>query len=94
MSKLISKAKSFFLSSIKVLPVLAGAAAPFIKTTPTGRNLVKDVMDGRIDNFLYDSREVFTGVDANGVFHGDWVAGTYAPVVVGLVVSKIVEELV
>ncbi len=90
---ILNRISNFLLGTIKVVPVIAGAAAPWIKRAPTGRTLVQDIKSGNIENFLYDAQEIFTGVDANGKFQLNWITGTYLPVFVGLGVSGAISAI-
>lgn len=74
------------------LPVapLIGFAAPFAMTNPSGRTIIGDAMKGNYEDLLYDARERFTGIDANGKFHGEWVVATYLPMILGGLIHKYV----
>ena len=75
----------------KRLPLLpmVGLGYNFIRPTPSGRTILDDVKNGNLDNVLYDAKEIFTGIDANGVFHTDWLMQTYIPVLAGFIGSKL-----
>ncbi len=90
---ILNKVANFLLGTIKIAPVIAGAASPWIKRAPTGRTLVQDIKSGNIDNFLYDAKEIFTGVDANGRVQMNWLTGTYLPVFIGLGVSGAISAI-
>lgn len=76
----------------KKIPLAAtmGFISPFIKRAPSGNTVVGRLLKGDFEGAIYDAKEVFTGVDAFGQFHADWVVSTYTPVVVGALVSKFV----
>ena len=90
---ILNKISNFLLGAVKIAPVMVGAAAPWIKKAPTGRTLLQDIQEGNLDHFLYDGREIFTGIDLYGKFQMNWVTGTYLPVFIGLGVSKVISEM-
>ncbi len=77
------------------LPVapIAGAIGAFATQAPSGRSLVSDLSSGNYSGFLYDAKELFTGVDANGKFRADWLMKTYAPLAIGLAVHIAASKL-
>lgn len=80
------KSKNFKLP----LAVAAGMISPFISACPSGNTILGRVLRKDFQGAMYDFKEKFSGVDANGEFHFDWVVSTYAPMVVGALVSKFV----
>lgn len=74
-------------------PAVAGCLSIFAKNSPADRTLYGDIKNGKGAEFMYDAREILTGVDADGRFRGDWFIGTYLPVVAGLTGSALVKGL-
>jgi hypothetical protein len=72
---------------------MLGLAQNLVRTAPSGNSIIGDITSGNFSNVLYDMREVFLGIDANGQFHFDWVASAYVPVVVGFLGSKIMTTI-
>jgi hypothetical protein len=77
------------------LPVapLAGVIGSFAQTAPSGRSLVSDLMTGNGSGFLYDAKEIFTAVDANGKFRPEWAMKTYLPPALGILVHIAASKL-
>lgn len=65
--------------------MIAGVGGAFTAKTPTGRTLIKDIQDGNIENFIYDAKEIFLGIDANGKFQPDFARRGIVPLVAGVV---------
>jgi hypothetical protein len=80
------KSRSLTIPLATVIPVVAA----FAKPSPRGDSVLNDLLEGRLNDALYDAREVFAGVDANGQFRPEWLVATYGPMVVGAMVSKFV----
>ncbi len=72
------------------LAATAGILSPFISKAPSGGIIVDDLMRGDIAGALYNFKEKFSGVDADGNFRLDWVVNTYKPVIIGALISKFV----
>lgn len=70
-----------------------GVLSSFAKTAPSGRTLIQDLMKGDIEGLMYDGREIFTGIDAQGGFHWDWLMTTYAPMFFGVIAHRIANAL-
>lgn len=93
---ILSRVRSVLVGAVKILPVIAGASSPFVKKLPSGRRMA---MSGQhyMNNWgdlLYDLKELFTGMDDNGKFHGDWLISTYLPVFTGIGASRLVDEVI
>jgi hypothetical protein len=72
------------------LATIIPVAAAFAKPSPRGDSVLNDLLEGRVNDALYDAREVFAGVDANGKFRPEWLVSTYGPMIVGAMISKFV----
>lgn len=77
---------------IPLAPVV-GALSTLVMPAPSGRTILNDIKNGDLNALLYDARERYAGVDANGNWHWDWVAQTYTPLIAGLVVHKVVNAI-
>jgi len=75
--------------TIPLAPTMA-IAGQFARPAPSGRNLIGDLMDGSILNFVYDAREIFAGIDNTGAFRPDWLMSTYGPIVAAMLVHKFI----
>jgi hypothetical protein len=87
LASVIQNSAKSALAIVKYLPAFFGVASVLVVQAPTGRTLVQDIRAMNVDNFLYDAKEIFTGVDANGNIQKPWLAKTYLPVFIGGLVS-------
>lgn len=93
MAKRRRKKKTYRRRNRLAIAPTIGALSSIAKTAPSGRTIIQDVMKGDIEGLMYDAREIFTGIDAQGGFHWDWVATTYLPMVAGVVAHRLANAI-
>lgn len=86
----MAKKKHRKLSFKIPLAATAGLISPFISKAPSGHTIIERLYGGDVEGALYDFKEKFSGIDANGQWHPNWVVETYLPMAVGAMISKFV----
>lgn len=78
--------------SVSILTV-GGLLSNVFKQAYAGSSMFQDIQAGDIQKLMYNFREVFLGIDANGRFQLNWVMDTYSRPLIGFVASKILTKL-
>lgn len=76
------------------LATVGGLIGTLFATTGAGRSVGSDLINGDFNNLAYDAKEQFACIDSNGKFYMDQAIRTYAPVIVGALISRFVGPLV
>lgn len=76
------------------LATVGGFVGTLFATTGSGRSVGSDLISGDFGNLGYDFKEQFACIDANGQFQMGQAVKTYAPVIIGALVSKVVGKFV
>jgi hypothetical protein len=81
--------KSKQVSGLTIL----GFASNIFKTAYAGSSMYQDIQAGDMQKFVYNAREVFLGIDANGKFQLSWFIDTWSRPLIGFIASKIADKV-
>lgn len=62
-------------------------------TAPSGNSIIGRVMAGDIEGAMYDAKEIYTGVDANGQFQIGFLKKGWLPIIIGAALHIVATKL-
>lgn len=70
-----------------------GFASNFWRKAPSGNFIANRIQGGDWQGAVYDAREIFLGIDANGKIQLDWLINTWSRPIIGWVMSKVATKI-
>lgn len=94
-STLLNRLKTITKACVKAAPAAAGFATAFVAPAPSGRSIMKSIMNADWNDTVRGFTEKFTGfLLGDKKLHPNVLIRTYTPIIGGVIISDLLDAAI